>query len=171
MNPIVAAGVAIGVLCGLFTYVMGFTGWYRDPAMVNIFIPVVVVLEIGALIWGLRRTAALGRTYSGQVVAGAMMAVIGGAIIFVSSYLFTTVAFPSYFDDVNAMAREVLQGQGKTADEIQAFLDGQAVTQTPVANALVGFIMTIVTGVIASAVIAIWIRARAIAPARRVDVA
>src|SRR5687768_10879956 len=160
MNPIVAAGLLIGGLCGAFTFVMGFTGWYKDPVMVNVFIPTVVVMEVGALIWGLRKTAAMGRTYSGQVVAGTLMAVIGAAIIFVCSYLFTSVAFPSYFEDINAMARQVLQGQGKTPAEIQAFLDDQSASQTPLMNALVGFIMTIVTGVIASAVIAAFIRQR-----------
>ena len=160
MNPIVAAGLLIGGLCGAFTFIMGFTGWYKDPVMVNVFIPIVVVMEVSALIWGLRKTAALGRTYSGQVVAGTMMAVIGGAIIFLGSYLFTTVAFPSYFEDVNAMARQVLQGQGKTSAEIQAFLDDQAASQTPLMNAFVGFIMTLVTGVMASAVIAAFIRQR-----------
>jgi hypothetical protein len=160
MNPILAAGLLIGGLGGAFTFLMGLTGWYKDPVMVNIFIPTVVIIEVSALIWGLRRTAAIGRTYSGQVVAGTMMAVTGAAIIFVSSYLFTTVAFPSYFEDVNAMARQVLQGQGKTSVEIQAFLDGQAASQTPLKNASVGFIMTIITGVMASAVIAAFIRQR-----------
>ena len=88
------------------------------------------------------------------------MAVIAGVIIFVSSFLFTTVAFPSYFEDVNTMARQVLQQQGKSEAEIQSFLDAQAPGQTPFLNALVGFIMTIVTGVIASAVIAAFIRHR-----------
>jgi hypothetical protein len=160
MNPILAAGLLIGGLGGAFTYIMGFTGWYKDPVMINIFIPTVVIIEVSALIWGLRKTAALGRTYSGQVVAGTMMAVIGAVIVFVSSYLFTTVAFPSYFEDVNMMARQVLQGQGKTSAEIQAFLDSQAASQTPLMNAFVGFIMTIVTGVMASAVIAAFIRHR-----------
>ena len=160
MNPIVAAGLLIGGLGCAFTYAMGVAGWYKDPVMVNIFIPGVVIIEVGALIWGLRKTAALGRTYSGQVVAGTMMAVIAAVIIFVSSYLFTTLAFPSYFDDVNGMARQVLQQQGQSEAEIQAFLDAQAAGQTPFLNALVGFVMTIVTGIVASAVIAAFIRHR-----------
>jgi hypothetical protein len=32
MNPILSAGLLIGVLCGVWMFVMGFTGWYRDPA-------------------------------------------------------------------------------------------------------------------------------------------
>ncbi len=29
MNPILSAGILIGVLCGLWTFLMGFTGWYK----------------------------------------------------------------------------------------------------------------------------------------------
>ena len=76
MNPILNAGLIIGVLCGLWTFVMGFTGWYKDPTMSHAFLPAVILIEIGGLIWGLRQTAAQGRNYAGQVVAGTLMSVI-----------------------------------------------------------------------------------------------
>ena len=95
MNPILSAGLLIGVLCGSFTIVMGLTGWYQDPAMVNVFIPVVTLIEILGLIWGLRKTAAQGRTYSGQVVAGTLMALVAGAVIVCASLLFTMVLYLS----------------------------------------------------------------------------
>ena len=110
------------------------------------------------LIWGLRQTAAAGRTYSGQVVAGTGMAIVAGVVIFCCSMLFTTVAFPNYFQDINEMSRRVMAEQGKTAAEIQQAIDAAAPMQTSVGNALTGFIGTFVTGVIASAVIGIWIR-------------
>ena len=64
MPPIPAAGLLIGVLCSLWMFMMGFTGWYRDPAKLNLFFIVFLIL-IGGLVWGLRRTAARGRSYSG----------------------------------------------------------------------------------------------------------
>src|SRR5688572_2710834 len=96
LNPILAAGLLIGVLCGVWTFVMGFTGWYKDPAMASAFFAVVLI-EIGGLIWGLKKTAAQGRTYSGQVVAGTLMSIVAGVVIVGSSLLFTTVFFPDYF--------------------------------------------------------------------------
>ena len=159
MNPILAAGLLIGVLCGLWTFVMGLTGWYKDPAMVNVFF-VVILIEIAGLIWGLRRTAAQGRTYSGQVVAGTLMSIVAGLIIICSSLLFTTVAFPDYFNELNAAQREIMQRQGKTEAEITAAINAAAAMQTPVRNALAGFIGTFMTGVIVSAIVAIWIRAK-----------
>jgi hypothetical protein len=164
LNPILAAGLLIGVLCGVWTFVMGFTGWYKDPAMASVFIAVVIPIEIGGLIWGLRKTAAQGRTYSGQVVAGTLMSAIAGFVIIGSSLLFTTVAFPDYFNELNAIGRELMIEDGKTEAEIAAHFDSIASMQTPLMNALTGFFMTLVTGITGSAVIAIWVRARPAVP-------
>jgi hypothetical protein len=158
-NPILNAGLLIGVLCGIWTFVMGFTGWYRDPAMVNVFF-VVILIEIGGLIWGLRQTAAQGRTYQGQVVAGTMMSVIAGVVIVGSSLLFTMAAFPDYFQEVEAVQRQMLASQGKSPAEIEEAVAASKVTATPMANAMAGFIGTLVTGILASAVIAFFVRAK-----------
>ena len=79
MHPIVRAGILLGVLCGAWTFVMGFTGWYRDEVLLNLFY-VVVLFEIAVLVWGLRQTAAT-RGYGGQVGAGVLISMIGGVII------------------------------------------------------------------------------------------
>jgi hypothetical protein len=153
MTPILSAGLLIGVLCAVWTFVMGFTGWYKDPARLNAFF-LVIAIEIGGLIWGLSRTAAQGRGYGAQVVAGAMMSVIAGVVVVCSSLLFTLVAFPDYFREIEAAQRQVLQAQGRTPAE------------------MAGFIGTLLTGIVASAIIAIVLRSRTRPPtagdARRV---
>lgn len=159
MNPILAAGLLIGVLCGAWTFVMGFTGWYKDPAMAPAFF-LVVIIEIGGLIWGLRQTAAQGRTYSGQVVAGTLMSIIAGVVIIGSSLLFTTVFFPDYFAELEVVYRDILRQQGKTEAEIASEITAWSAGQTPMQQAMNGFLGTFVTGVVVSAVIAIWVRAR-----------
>jgi hypothetical protein len=158
MHPIFSTGLVIGLLCGAWMFVMGFTGWYVDPAKLNRFF-LVILIEVAGLIWGLRKTAAQGRTYSGQVVAGTGMAIIAGVVIFCSSLLFTTVVFPNYLVDIQEMGRRLMQEQGKTAEEIQQALDASA--STPLMNAISGFIGTFVTGVIVSAIAGLWIKAPA----------
>jgi hypothetical protein len=158
MHPILATGLTIGALCGAWMFVMGFTGWYLDPAKLNLFF-LVVIIEIAGLVWGLRKTAAQGRTYSGQVVAGTAMAIVAGVVIFGCSMLFTTVVFPDYFTDINEMSRRVMAGQGKSEAEIQEMIAATVPVQTPFSNAASGFIGTFVTGVIASGVIGLWIKA------------
>jgi hypothetical protein len=159
MNPILSAGILIGVLCGAWTFVMGLTGWYKDPVLLNMFF-VVILIEIGGLIWGLRKTAAEGRGYGGQVVAGTMMAIVAGVIIIVSSLLFTTVAFPDYFSELEAAYRTMLQQQGKSEAEIAEALRQNAAGATPMNQALQGFVGTLLTGIVVSAIIAIWVRAK-----------
>lgn len=161
MNPILSAGLFIGLLCGAWTFVMGFTGWYKDPALGNgLFIGVAMVIEIVGLRWGLRKTAALGRGYGGQILAGTMMAIVAGVIIIAASLLFTTVVFPNYFPDIEQAYRAALQKQGKTDSEIAAAIQASAASATPMAQAMSGFVGTLVTGIVASAIIGIFVRHR-----------
>jgi hypothetical protein len=159
MNPILTTGLSIGVLCGIWTFVMGFTGWYKDPRLASLFF-LVVLIEVGGLFWGLRRTAAEGRTYGGQIVAGALMAVIAGVVIIASSLLFTMVAFPDYFQELEAIQRQLLAARGASAAEIETDVLAFRSGATPMSYAMNGFIATLVTGIIASALIAIAVRAR-----------
>jgi hypothetical protein len=161
MNPIISAGVLIGVLCSAFTFVMGFTGWYKDPALSqSLYIPVVMLLEIGGLVWGLRRTAAQGRAYTGQILAGTMMAIVAGVIIVASSLLFTTVVFPNYFTEFEQATRAAMQRQGASEADIAKAIQATAAAQTPMGQAMAGFLGTLITGIIASAIIAIFVRSR-----------
>ena len=157
MNPVLKTGIVIGVLCGLWTLVMGFTGWYKDPRLVNVFF-LVVVIEIAGLVWGLRQTAAEGRTYGGQIVAGTMMAIIAGVVIIGFSLVFTTILFPSYFADLQEVYRQILQQQGKTEAEIAQELSAKTAGATPMGQAIQGFMGTLITGIVASAVIGLFFR-------------
>ena len=159
MNPILSAGVLIGIFCSAWTFIMGFTGWYKNPAANVVFISVAMAIEIVVLTWGLRRTAAQ-RAYGGQILAGTMMAIVGGVIIIASSLLFTTVVFPTYFTDIEQAYRAALQNQGKSDTEIAAAIQATAASATPMAQAMSGFIGTLVTGIVASAIIGIFVRRR-----------
>ena len=136
MNPILKTGLLIGALCAVWMFVFGFAGWYKDPAMANLFF-VVVPIEIGGLIWGLRETAREGRAYSAQIVAGTMMSVIAGVVIVAASLVFTTLVFRD--------AMDIMRANDPSA--------------TPMSGALNGFIGTLVTGIVAAAVIALAVRA------------
>jgi len=56
---------------------MGFTGWYKDPVMLNLFF-LVIPLEIGIVIWALRKTAPshVGRAGRERPVLSAVASVI-----------------------------------------------------------------------------------------------
>jgi hypothetical protein len=162
MPPILAAGLLIGVLVSIWIFVMGFTGWYRDPDFAILFIIGATVIEIAGLIWGLRRTAAEGRTFLGQIVAGTLMAIVAGVVIMCASVVFTTVAFPDYFRELEAAQRQMLLEQGRSEAQIADALAASAVSATPMAHAMSGFIGTLITGIVASAAIAIVLRRRGV---------
>ena len=160
MHPILRTGLLVGVLCGACSFVMGFTGWYREPSKAPLFYAAVIAIEVAGLVWGLRKTAREGRNYRGQIVAGTMMAVVAGVIIIGASLLFTMAAFPDYLTELETAQRDLLRSQGKTEAETAEALLAMRETATPMAQAMSGFIGTLVTGILASAVIAIWVRAR-----------
>jgi hypothetical protein len=159
MNPILSTGIMIGVLCSLWTMVMGYSGLYKDPSLAKLFF-LVILIEIAGLVWGLRKTAREGRGYAGQILAGTMMAVVAGVIIIGSSLLFTTVLFPNYSQDLERMYRVTLQQQGRSDADIAAAVQANAASWTPMAQAMSGFLGTLVSGIVGSAVIGYFVRRR-----------
>jgi hypothetical protein len=152
----IRAGVLLGVLCVIWMFVMGFTGWYRDPVMLNLFF-LVIPLEIGIVIWALSRTAT-GATWGGQIVNGLVLSIVASVIIFAGSLLFTTVAFPTYFADIQAAQAEMLKAAGMSEADIKSQVAAAAAMQTPSMNALSGVIGTVVTGVLVAAIAGLFLR-------------
>ena len=156
MKTIIKAGVAIAILCGLWEMLMGVTGWYKDPSLMNVFY-VVILIQIAVLVWGLRKTAA-DRGYAGQLGAGTLMSLVAGILIIGISLLFTTVLYPHYFEEIRIVTESTLRSKGLSDAEVMAQLRAAEVMMTPMMNAFAGFLGTMFTGVIASAIIAIFVR-------------
>ena len=155
----IRAGVLLGALVTVWQFLVGFTGWYKDPVLVNVFF-LVIVFEIVLLLWALRKTAPAS-TYGSQIVNALVFSLVASAIIFCGSLLFTTVAFPRYFEEMNAVQVQALQAQGLTDAEIQSRIAAVAPMQTPLMNALSGVIGTVVTALVVGAVAAIFWRKKA----------
>jgi hypothetical protein len=160
VNTVVKGGVVMGALCVGWMFVMGLTGWYKDPQMVYAFF-LVIVLEIGALAWVLRQTALEGRGYGAQVRAGVLVSGIGAVVVFLGSLLFTTVAFPGYFEETRAVAEQMMRSRGLEEAEITRSLDEMRVAGTPLNQAVQGFLGTSVTGLLASLGLAAILRSKA----------
>lgn len=158
MGIITRTGAWIGLITVAWTFVMGLTGWYKDPVLLNAFF-LVVLVEIALIWWGLRQTARTN-SYAEQVMAGTSMALVAAAIIFVGSYLFTTVFFPDYFDQLRAAQEQLLRQQGVPEADIQTQLAAGQPFATPLWNALFGVIGTVVTGLVTSLVLGSFLRRR-----------
>jgi len=152
MNSILKAGFAIGVLCAIWQVIMALTGWITNPSLMNLFY-LVILIEIVVLIWGLKQCAA-GNTYGQQVLAGTAMSVLAGVFLFAFSLLLTMVLFPNLINEMKTVQTQVLKDAGRSEAEISVALN----LQTPLIQALQGLIGTVVTGLLASLIIAIFMR-------------
>jgi hypothetical protein len=117
----------------------------------------VVPLEIGIVIWALRKTAR-GTTWGGQVLNGLLLSVVASVIIFAGSLLFTTVAFPNYFAEIQATQAEMLKAGGLSEAEIGSQVAAAAAMRTPLVNALTGVIGTVVTGCMVAVIAGAFLR-------------
>jgi hypothetical protein len=154
VNSTLKQGAVLGLLVSFWTLLMGVTDWYKHPTLMNLFW-IVILIQIGVLIWSLRSSSHREAGFWGQVKAGSTISLIGACIIFIGSYLFTSVIFPHYFEEMKTMGEEVLKSKGMTDVQIQAALEAQAPMQTSFMQALFGFIGTVVTGPIVSMALAI----------------
>lgn len=130
---------------------MGFLGWYKDPVLLNLFW-LVILFEFVILFFALKQSGS-ENSYMKQVGNGTLMAVIGSVIIFVLSYIFTTVVFPNYFVELEELHRQMLTEAGKSAEEIEILVNQAKVGQTPFMQALSGMLGTIFTGFIISLIL------------------
>ena len=82
---------------------------------------------------------------------------VAGAFLFLFSLMLTTVLFPGIVEEMRAMQAQLLRDAGHTEAEVSAAL----ALQTPLIQAVQGLIGTVVTGVLASIVIAAFLRRKA----------
>ncbi len=156
MHPTLRYGVLLGLGVAAWTFVMGFTGWYKSPSLLYLFW-LVIPFQIGLLVWALRESGRdLG--YGRQVWTGVSISLLGSLIIYAASILFTTVVFPKYFQELEALGRQVMAKQGLSPEQIEAAVKAQAPMQTPRASAMAGAIGTVLTGFFTSVIAAVWFR-------------
>jgi len=159
MRTLVKYGLllAAGVITWMF--VMGYTGWYKNPNLINLFF-LVVPYQILLIVMALRATARQGATYGAQILVGLTISSIAGIFIFAASLLFTTVMFPNYFREVLEVQEHAMREAGLDSTRIDTVMAGAEVAYTPMRQAIQGFIGTVVTGLVTAAIAGTWIRHR-----------
>lgn len=150
MPPTLRAGVILGLAVAAWTFVMGYTGRWG-------LFWLVIPLQIGILTWALKGMA-LEAGYGRQVWNGVSISLLGSMIVFAARYLFTAVVFPHYFQELEALGRQVMARQGLSAEQIEAAVRAQAPMQTHRVNAMAGALGTVVTGFFTSLIASVWLR-------------
>ena len=155
MKNALKVGLAVGILTSIWQLIMVGTGWLVRPQTFPLFY-VVILIQIAVMIWGLKLTAA-EHGYGRQVAFGTGASVVAAIFIFLYSLLLMLVLFPGLIDQMKAMRAQTLSDAGVTEQQIAAAL----ALQTPAIQAFQGFLGTVVTGVLATLVIAIFQRKKA----------
>lgn len=159
MGTLVKYGLILAVGVVVWMFVMGFTGWYKHPLLVNLFF-LVIPFQAFLIVQALKETARQGAGYGAQIGAGVAISSIAAILIFGASIFFTTVAFPSYFADIHAMQEQLMRQAGASEEEIAEILAKAEREYTPMGQAIQGFVGTVITGLVTAAIAGRWIRHR-----------
>lgn len=122
----------------------------------TLFIALAMALNIWTLFMALKATAPQNG-YGAQFLNALMFGLVAGVLVFASSWIVLAYIFPDCIPESTAAMKEFLQGSGLPQDQIDAQI--AALEESgPMHNARSGAIGTLVTSLIAGAIIAIFKR-------------
>ena len=165
MKTIIRGGILLGILVSIWTFLFGMMNLHRNVTGGLTFALVATVIELVVLVWALKRTAAEGRGWFGQVSAGTLLSFVGGCLILATSYLYLTQVNPNYTAEAQEAQIAALRQANVDEATIQQQMAATEKFQTPIAQAAVGFIATVITGFILSAILGLFIRSKVPRPA------
>ena len=151
IKPAVILGVGV-ILLSTLTIA---TGMHTNVALQQaLFLGAAIGMNVAVIIWALRGNAA-ENGYAAQLGISALVGLIAGVIIFIGSYVLTTVVFPDALSETADAMLPLLEQAGMSEEQIDARM---AKMESPVSNALPGLIGTFVTSLVVGAVVAIFFR-------------
>lgn len=151
------AGVSIGVSVVVWMFLVMWAGWYKMPALINVFFAIPIIKVLG-IYWGLKKLSTRKLNYLHLIGSGIIMSVIAGVIIFVFSYLFTGFVFPEYLVDVQKMQREWMVSNGVPSEQASVILTAAKEHSSPLIQALSGVVGTTLIGMMSSVIIALFLK-------------
>lgn len=157
-NPILKTGIIFGVVVEIWALIFAAAGMHRSPSLGPLFSIVAIVLTVAFVAWGLVQTKALGKKYMGQVVSGVLICLVAAVIIFFGSLLLNYVVFPDFIQEAVDVQMDIMAQRGMAQEEIEQQMSMTSFLFTPIAQAILGVVGTMVTGLIVSLILAIFIR-------------
>ena len=157
MHAVVKAGVGLAVVVTVFSIIFTLAGLHRSPIVGGLlFLAVAVALNVGAVFWGLKQTASVNG-YGKQLLNALLVGLVAGVLILTTSWLMLTLVFPNYLEEAKAASIEMLQSSGLPAESLDKQVQ-RVESMTVSAQAFQAMVGTLVTSVVAGAIIAIFRR-------------
>ncbi len=149
-------GVILGGAVAVLSFVFGLAGWHRTFEMSFVFLAVAILINVATVVLCLREQAS-SNGWASQLKNGLIVGLVGSVIIFLTSWLVTTVVFPDYFTEMAAGYREAYANMGLSESEVADLVAATANT-SPIKSAFDGVVGTLATSLVVAAIAGLWLR-------------
>ena len=156
MNIAVKYGLILGIVVGAMGFALATLGLHTNELAPAGFVGAAIAINCVVVFLALRQTAP-GSNWGGQILNGLVLGVVGAAIVFLSSYVMTTVVFPDYYAEFAEAARMRAAAGGLSPAEIEAQV--AMATGTPASSAFSGALGAVITSVAVAAITGFFKRA------------
>jgi hypothetical protein len=156
MNVAVKWGIILGVVVAVLGFIFGGAGLHTNPIMAIVFVGLAVVINVVVVILALRHTASTN-SWGLQVRSGLVIGVLGAVLIFLGSWIMTSVVFPDYYEQMRDGYMDFFEAANLPEDQIEAQMETLEAA-TPVRSALQGALGTLATSIVVAAIAGTFIK-------------
>jgi hypothetical protein len=156
MGAAIKAGIGLAVIGAVITIGWYAAGLHESPMLGLVFLAIVIPLNAIAVWWALRQTAAVNG-YGKQLLSAIVVGVVAGVLIFVFSFVITSVLFPDALEDQKAAGIEWVESMGWPEEVKRKQIEGIE-SMTAASNAMQGMFGTMGTSLVAGLIIAAFVR-------------
>ena len=156
MNVPIKYGLILGVVAAAISFIAVAMG-AQMSMMAAVFPVLATVLTIVIVFLALRETAAEA-SWTGQLLNSLILGAVASVIVFVVSWLTLGVVFPHYLAEMAAATEHMLANAGLAPELIEQQVQSLE-ESTAIGQAFAGAVGTVVTSLIAGAIIGIFKRA------------
>ncbi len=156
MKKAVSWGIILGAAVAVVSLLFGLFGWHRTYEMSFVFLAVAISLNVLTVVLCLREGAST-ESWLSQIKRGVVLGAVASVVIFLSSWLITSVVFPQYFADMAEGYRATFVGMGLSEPEVTQMVAATAAT-SPIGSALDGVVGTMATSLLVAIIAGAWLR-------------
>jgi len=157
MSVVIKWSVILALLVTILSVVIAVTGLHRNPILGGLVsVVIAIIFNVAVIILALRETAA-ANGYGRQLANAALIGLVGGVLVFLSSWFLLSTVFPHYIEETIAGAEQWFRASGLPEDQIQDQLK-RMTAMTPVIQSFYGLLGTFFTSLIVGAITAAFAR-------------
>ena len=155
MNVPIKYGLILGVVAAVISFITMAMG--AQMGMMAALFPLVATIATIVIVFLALRETAAEASWTGQLLNSLILGAVGAVIVFVVSWLSLGVVFPNYLAEMAAATEHALASAGMAPEMIEAQVQSME-ESTALGQAFAGAVGTVVTSLIAGAIIGIFKR-------------